>query len=114
MTQSESNLASPALQQQGSIHDRVNSSSARPPIHVILADSQAIYRVGMSKIFAAEGDLHIAAQVDKLEDLHSLPDSLSADVLVLEGNLLAGTTDAIPAIVTRLPDIKIIVQTASS
>lgn len=113
MTQPESNLA-PAAPQIDSHPGHANSKSARPPIHVILADSQAIYRVGMSKIFAAEGDLHIAAQVDKLEDLHSLPESLSADVLVLEGNLLAGTTDAIPEIVTRLPDIKIIVQTSST
>jgi two-component system nitrate/nitrite response regulator NarL len=113
MTQSETNFAPAATQLDGRT-GRANSNSARPPIHVILADSQAIYRVGMSKIFAAEGDLQIAAQVDKLEDLHSLPSTVPADVLVLEGNLLAGTTDAIPEIVTRMPDIKIIVQTSST
>lgn len=90
------------------------SNSASSPVRVILADSQAIYRVGMSKIFAAEGDLHIAAQVEKLEDLRALPPETSADVLVLEGNLLAGTTDAIPEIVSLMPDVKIIVQTSAS
>ena len=84
------------------------------PVRVILADSQAIYRVGMSKIFAAENDLHIAAQVDKLEDLRTLPKDTAADVLVLEGNLLAGTTDAIPEIVALMPDVKIIVQTSAA
>lgn len=90
------------------------STSHNDPIRVILADSQAIYRVGMSKIFAAEGDLHIVAQVEKLEDLRSLPRGASADVLVLEGNLLAGTTDAIPEIVSLMPEVKIIVQTSAS
>lgn len=83
-------------------------------IRIIVADSQAIYRVGMSKIFAAEDDFDIAAQVEKIEDLLALPAELSADVLVLEGNLLAGTTDAIPEIVAHIPEVKIIVQTTST
>jgi two-component system, NarL family, nitrate/nitrite response regulator NarL len=89
------------------------SVAAASPIRVVLVDSQAIYRVGMSKIFAAEDDLHIAAQVEKLEDLRTLPPDTRPDVLVLEGNLLAGTTDAIPEIVRLMPDVKIIVQTAA-
>jgi DNA-binding NarL/FixJ family response regulator len=90
------------------------TSTPSSPVRVILADSQAIYRVGMSKIFAAESDLHIAAQVDKLEDLRNLPKDTAADVLVLEGNLLAGTTDAIPEIVALMPEVKIIVQTSAA
>jgi DNA-binding NarL/FixJ family response regulator len=94
--------------------DHADSNSAAKSIRVIIADSQAIYRMGMSKIFAAESDVHIAAQVEKLEDLNNLPADTAADVLVLEGNLLAGTTDAIPEIVGHMPDIKIIVQTSGS
>jgi DNA-binding NarL/FixJ family response regulator len=84
------------------------------PVRVIIADSQAIYRVGMQKIFATESDLHIVAQVDKLDNLRTLSLDPPADVLVLEGNLLAGTTDAIPEIVSQFPDLKIIVQTSGS
>jgi len=36
-------------------------------IRVILADSQAIYRVGMRKVFALEDDLRVVAQADTLE-----------------------------------------------
>lgn len=100
--------------QPASESNHAPSDSVRSPIRVILADSQAIYRVGMSKIFAAEGDLQIAAQVEKLDDLRALPRELSADVLVLEGNLLSGTTDAIPDIVNLMPDVKIIVQTSAA
>lgn len=91
-----------------------DSDSPAGQIRVIIADSQAIYRVGMSKIFAAEDDLHIAAQVEKLEDLVKLPGDIGGDVLVLEGNLLAGTTDAIPEIIAHMPNLKIIVQTSGT
>jgi DNA-binding NarL/FixJ family response regulator len=90
------------------------SHSANGLVRLIIADSQAIYRVGMAKIFSAEHDLHIVAQVDKLEHLRHLAPGTSADVLVLEGQLLAGTSDAVPEIVSLMPDIKIIVQTADS
>jgi DNA-binding NarL/FixJ family response regulator len=83
-------------------------------IRVIIADSQAIYRVGMAKIFSAESDLRIAAQVDKLAELRATVESTPADVLLLEGNLLAGTTDTLPDIVASAPHIKIIVQTSSA
>jgi DNA-binding NarL/FixJ family response regulator len=91
-----------------------DSDAPAGQIRVIIADSQAIYRVGMSKIFAAEDDLHIAAQVEKLEDLVKLPDDTGGDVLVLEGNLLAGTTDAIPEIIAHMPNLRIIVQTSGT
>lgn len=83
------------------------------PIRVMLADSQAIYRVGMGKIFATEGDLQIAAQAGSLEELRALADT-KADVLLLEGGLLAGTHDALPEIVALMPEIKIIVQTSQN
>ncbi|HEX5235448.1 MAG TPA: response regulator transcription factor [Silvibacterium sp.] len=87
-------------------------AAASGSVRIIVADSQAIYRVGMSKIFAAEADLEIAAQVEKLGELHGLGPNFPADVLLLEGGLLAGTTDALPEIVSVMPHIKIIVQTS--
>ena len=36
-------------------------------IRVILADSQAIYRVGIRKVFALEDDIRVVAQADSLE-----------------------------------------------
>jgi DNA-binding NarL/FixJ family response regulator len=84
------------------------------PIRILIADSQAIYRVGMAKIFAAEPDIRIANQVDSIQALRDLRLEVPVDVLVLEGGLLAGTTDVIPDIVAQMPDIKIIVQTANA
>lgn len=79
-------------------------------IRVVLADSQAIYRVGMRKIFALEDDIRIVAQADSLETLHSALGRFPADIILLESSLIAGTTDAIPELVRLAPGVKIIVQ----
>uniref|UniRef100_A0A7V4XT35 Response regulator transcription factor n=1 Tax=Acidobacterium capsulatum TaxID=33075 RepID=A0A7V4XT35_9BACT len=89
-------------------------SSEEDAIRIILADSQAIYRVGMRKVFALEDDLRVVAQMDSIAHLLSSIEKHPADVLLLEGSLLAGTTNAIPEIVKMVPELKIIVQTAAT
>jgi len=113
MTDKDAKSPSTSTPPASEVSSNHHAHSPKGLIRIVVADSQAIYRVGMSKIFAAEPDFQIVTQVDKLEDLRNLQD-IPADVLVLEGNLLAGTTDALPEIVGHLPDIKIIVQTSSA
>ncbi len=79
-------------------------------VRIILADSQAIYRVGMRKIFALEDDIRVVAQVDTLSNLDAAIQRFPTDIVILEGSLVSGTTDAIPAIVRRSPQVKIIIQ----
>ncbi|MGC1299826.1 MAG: response regulator transcription factor [Alloacidobacterium sp.] len=90
------------------------SAHAKPLIRVIMADSQAIYRVGMRKVFAVEDDIQIIAQVDSLATLHATLPQHPADVLVLEGNLLAGKGTAIADISHLAPELKIIVQATAT
>ncbi|MFT4111541.1 LuxR C-terminal-related transcriptional regulator [Silvibacterium sp.] len=97
-----------AKQGDGTLH------AGKPLIRILLADSQAIYRVGMRKVFALEDDIRVVGQVERVDDLYVALTRHPADVLLLEGNLIAGTTDAIPEIVRLVPDIKIIVQTVGT
>ncbi len=87
---------------------------AAAKIRVILADSQAIYRVGMKKVFALEDDIRVVAQAETLPNLHAALQRYPADVVVLEGQLITGTVDAIPDLVKRNPDAKLIVQVAEA
>jgi len=48
-------------------------------IRIILADSQAIYRVGIRKIFALEDDIRVVAQADSLDNLRSALERHPAD-----------------------------------
>jgi DNA-binding NarL/FixJ family response regulator len=89
-------------------------TSATTGIRVILADSQTIYRVGMKKVFALEDDIRVVAQAESFANLLSAMERYPTDVVVLEGQLIAGTVDAIPELVKHSPDAKIIVQVVDS
>ncbi len=80
-------------------------------IRIVLADSQAIYRVGIRKIFALEDDIRVVAQADSLEQLRAAIERHPADVVLVEGELLTGATNSIPELRRIAPDIKLIVQT---
>ena len=88
----------------------IPAESEKAAIRVILADSQAIYRVGMRKVFAIEDDIRVVAQAETLSNLYAALQRFPADIVVLEGQLLAGTIDAIPDLVRRAPEAKLIVQ----
>ncbi|MGD0097401.1 MAG: response regulator transcription factor [Terracidiphilus sp.] len=83
-------------------------------IRVILADSQAIYRVGIRKVFAIEDDLRVVAQADSLENLRAAIERYPTDVVLMEGGLLSGTAHAIPELLRAAPDVKLIVQTVAA
>jgi len=102
-------------------HVNGNGSGAVPPaaqpspeVRVILADSQAIYRVGMRKVFGPESGVIVAAEADNLQGLQETVQRVPADVLLLEGAMITGTANAVPAVVRLAPDLKIIVQSAST
>jgi DNA-binding NarL/FixJ family response regulator len=83
-------------------------------IRIILADSQAIYRVGIRKIFALEDDIRVVAQADSLDNLRSALERHPADVVLIEGGLLTGAPNAIPDVLRIAPDVKLIVQALGS
>ena len=83
-------------------------------IRVILADSQAIYRVGIRKVFALEDDLRVVAQADSLENLRLAIERYPSDIVLLEGSLLAGTANIIPELLRAAPDVKLIVQAVAA
>ncbi len=83
-------------------------------IRIILADSQAIYRVGIRKIFALEDDIRVVAQADSLENLRLALERQPADVVLIEGGLLTGAPSAIPDVLRIAPDVKLIVQAIGS
>src|SRR5438067_11892960 len=94
--------------------DQPEENPSPTGIRVILADSQAIYRVGMKKVFALQDDIRVVAQVETLPNLYAALQRYPTDVVVLEGQLIAGTIDAIPELVRQAPDAKLIVQVSEA
>ncbi len=83
-------------------------------IRIILADSQAIYRVGIRKIFALEDDLRVVAQADSLENLRAAIERYPSDVVLLEGALVTGSASAVSDLLRIAPNAKLIIQAVSS
>jgi DNA-binding NarL/FixJ family response regulator len=102
-----------------SVDDSADGQSLDAPvkpgtIRVILADSQAIYRVGIRKVFAIEDDLRVVAQADSLENLRAAIERYPTDIVLMEGSLLSGTAHVIPDLLRMAPDVKLIVQTVAA
>jgi len=92
----------------------LETSSKPGVIRIILADSQAIYRVGIRKIFALEDDLRVVAQADSLDNLRGALERYPSDVVLLEGSLLTGSTNTISDLLRIAPDAKLIIQAVAA
>jgi DNA-binding NarL/FixJ family response regulator len=83
-------------------------------IKVILADSQVIFRVGISKILIAEPDIRVVAEAQTLAETFNAISKAQANVLLLEVNISQAPIDAVREIASRDPQLKIVVMTPSA
>jgi two-component system, NarL family, nitrate/nitrite response regulator NarL len=89
-------------------------------IRIILADSEAVYRVGILQVLTSEIDIRVVAQADTLAGVHRAVDrffipshTLSAStsaIILLEGQIIPATSNVISELLSRAPQAKIIVQ----
>jgi two-component system, NarL family, nitrate/nitrite response regulator NarL len=80
-------------------------------INVILADSQAIFRVGISKIIGAEPDIRVVAQAESLGETLAAVSSHSGDLLLFEARISPTPIEAVAEIVKRDPQLKLVIMT---
>src|SRR5436853_6353444 len=84
-----------------------------PPIRVIVADTQAIFRAGLRKIFALEDDIRVVGQAETLGQTQSAVTKFSADVLIFESALTPNPVEAIVELMRQYPQLKMVVVTPS-
>jgi DNA-binding NarL/FixJ family response regulator len=83
-------------------------------IRILLADSQAIYRVGIRKIFAVEDDMRVVAQAENYLGLLAALERYPSDIVLLDGGMISGQAEAIPDMLRRAPNAKLIVQVSEN
>src|SRR5882672_7211907 len=83
-------------------------------IRVILADTQAIFRAGLRKIFALEDDIRVVGQAETQAQALSAVKKFSADVLIFESALAPNPVEAVVDLMRQSSDIKIVVVTPGS
>jgi len=85
-----------------------------PLIRVILADTQAIFRAGLRKIFALEDDIRVVGQAETLPQTQSAITKFSADVLIFESALAPNPVEVVSELLRQAQSLKIIVVTPLS
>ena len=98
----------------GENHGAHESSGTGQLIRVILADTQAIFRAGLRKIFALEDDIRVVGQAETLPQTQSAVTKFSADVLIFESALAPNPVEAVTELLRQAPQLKIVVVTPAS
>src|SRR5213593_1995702 len=80
-------------------------------IRVIVADSQAIFRAGLRKIFALEDDIRVVGQAETLPQTLAAVKKFSADVLIFEAALAPNAAEAASELLRQAPALKLVVVT---
>jgi len=82
-------------------------------IRIILADSQAIYRVGIRKVFALEDDLRVVAQAI-LWRIYAMRSSAIQPTLCFSRRVAGRNSQRYPDLLRSAPQTKLIVQAVSA
>ena len=82
-----------------------------PVVRVILADSQAIFRAGLRKIFALEDDLRVVGQAETASQAFIAAKKFSADILLFEAALAPNSADAVTELIKQNPALHLVVIT---
>jgi DNA-binding NarL/FixJ family response regulator len=98
----------------GENHGLPGSGEPSQLIRVILADTQAIFRAGLRKIFALEDDIRVVGQAETLPQTQSAVTKFSADILLFESALAANPVEAVTELLRQAPQLKIVVVTPGS
>src|SRR5580693_8575133 len=98
----------------GENHGAQAGNGTSPLIRVILADTQAIFRAGLRKIFALEDDIRVVGQAETLPQTQSAVTKFSADVLIFESALAPNPVETVTELLRQSPQLKIVVVTPVS
>jgi len=80
-------------------------------VRVIVADTQAIFRAGLRKIFALEDDIRVVGQAETLAQTQAAVAKFSADVLIFEAALTPNPVESVTELMRQYPKLRIMVVT---
>ena len=94
-------------------NDRAHDESQQF-IRVIVADTQAIFRAGLRKIFALEDDIRVVGQAETLTQSLGAAAKFSADILIFEAALATNPVEAVVELIHQAPTLKVVVVVAGA
>src|SRR6266550_6535956 len=104
-------MASISVSAEDNIEQPIPDESGGTFIRVIVADSQAIFRAGLRKIFAVEDDIRVVGQAETLDQAISAAKKFSAEILIFEAALAENAAEASQEILKQAPGLRLAVVT---
>jgi DNA-binding NarL/FixJ family response regulator len=104
-------MASTPVSVENDIQKPAEGNGKVMPIRVIVADTQAIFRAGLRKIFALEDDIRVVGQAETYPQTLSAVKKFSGDILIFEAALAANPSDAVAEILRQSSTCKLVVVT---
>jgi DNA-binding NarL/FixJ family response regulator len=83
-------------------------------LRVILADTQAIFRAGLRKIFALEDDIRVVGQAETLAQAQAAVKKFASDIVIFEAALAPNPVDAVAELLRQAPEVRFVVVTPNS
>ena len=80
-------------------------------VRVIVADTQAIFRAGLRKVFALEDDIRVVGQAETLAQAQSAVKKFSCDVVIFEAALAPNPVEAVVQLLRENPQVRVVVVT---
>lgn len=80
-------------------------------VRVIVADTQAIFRAGLRKVFALEDDIRVVGQAETLAQTQAAVAKFSADILIFESALTQNPVESVVELMRQSPKLRVVVVT---
>jgi DNA-binding NarL/FixJ family response regulator len=89
--------------------ESVSREDGKGTIRVIVADTQAIFRAGLRKVFALEDDVRVVGQAETLPQVISAIQKFSADILILEAALTPNPVETVADLLRQKTPCRLVV-----
>ena len=80
-------------------------------VRVIVADTQAIFRAGLRKIFALEDDIRVVGQAETLVQAQSAVKKFTCDVVIFESSLAPNPVEVVSEMLRQNQQVRFVVVT---
>ena len=89
--------------------DGLQPEDGKGTIRVIVADTQAIFRAGLRKIFALEDDIRVVGQAESLAQTLSAIQKFSSDILIFEAALTSTAPETVSDLLRQCGSARLVV-----
>jgi DNA-binding NarL/FixJ family response regulator len=87
----------------------IQPEDGKGTIRIIVADTQAIFRAGLRKIFALEDDIRVVGQAESLDQTIAAIQKFSADIVIFEAALSPNPADAVSDLLRQSASCRLVV-----